>query len=196
MPNPSPTLVQALAVCAELTNTDFSPAAARVLASDLAEYPEHQVLGALQRCRRELRGKLTIADIMLRLDDGRPGPEEAWAMMPKDEAASCVWTDEMCEAGAAAATLINTGELVQARMTFIEKYRSLMQLARDAKKPVRWWFSPGTDKDGRELALLDAAEKGRLKVEDVRHLLPYHREDMTLNARLLALADRSVKLLS
>ena len=79
-------LLQALAVTAELTGTELSEPAARVMANDLAAYPVQQVLGALTRCRRELKGRLTVAAILERLDDGRPGPNEAWAMIPQDEA--------------------------------------------------------------------------------------------------------------
>ena len=94
----SKAILQAIAVTAELTGTQLSEPAARVFAGDLAAYPEAQVLGALTRCRKEVRGRLTLQDVIGRLDDGRPGAEEAWAMLPKDEAASCVWTDEMCSA--------------------------------------------------------------------------------------------------
>ena len=76
-------LAEALAVTAELTGTELSVAAAKVMATDLAAYPRQQVLGALARCRRELKTRLTMAAVIERLDDGRPGAEEAWAMIPK-----------------------------------------------------------------------------------------------------------------
>lgn len=190
---PSKALLQAVAVAAELTGTQLSAPAARVFAMDLARYPEDQVLSALDRCRRELRGRLTIADVLTRLQDGRPGPEEAWAMLPKDEAASCFWTDEMREASAVAQPLIDEGELIPARMAFLERYRALVQDARDAGRPVQWCFSPGADKSGRERVLLEAVEKGRLSAQHAQDLLPHHREDNALTARLEALASNAVK---
>jgi len=189
---PSRRLLEAVAVCCELTGTDLSTGAARALTADLSQYPEDQVLGALQRCRRELRSRLTLADILSRLDDGRPAPEEAWSMVPRAEDASCFWTSEMREAFFVAYPLVKEGELVQARMAFLEAYRGKVQLARDASLPVKWEFSPGHSKDGRELALLDAVEKGRLSVTDAANLLPNHREDVVLTARLLALAKRAL----
>jgi hypothetical protein len=66
-------LSEAVAVTLELTGTTLSEVAARMMADDLARYPEQQVMGALTRCRRELKGRLTIADVISRLDDGRPG---------------------------------------------------------------------------------------------------------------------------
>lgn len=181
-------LLQAIAVCAELTRTQLSEAAARVLAEDLARYPEPQVLHALSRCRRELRSGLTLADILARLDDGRPGPEEAWAMIPRDEATSVVWTSEMAQAWGAAAPLLAEGDGVAARMTFLERYRSLVQLARDRGEPPRWEPSLGHDPHGRESVLIEAAEKGRLAAEHVTRLLP-HRDQP--NQRLQALLGAS-----
>lgn len=192
---PSVRLLEALAVCVELTQTDLTPAASRVMAHDLAQYPEDQVLGALDRCRRELRARLTLNDVISRLDDGRPAPEEAWAMIPRDESASGMWTEEMRTAYAAASRLVAEGQLVPARMAFLESYRAEVQKARDALRPVEWQFTPGTDKVGRELVLLDAAEKGRITASGAAALLPYHREDEGLNARLLSIANRALKAL-
>lgn len=189
----SKALAQAIAVAAELTGTQLSTPAARVMAEDLARYPEDQVIGALNRCRRELRGRLTIADVLIRLQDGRPGPEEAWAMLPKDEASSAVWTDEMRMASAVAQPMIDVGDLIPARMAFLERYKALVQAARDYSKPVNWEPTLGTDKSGRELVILDAVEKGRLTTTHARLILPYHREDEGLNARLLALTSSAVR---
>lgn len=165
------TLIKAIAVTAELTDTQLSEAASRVMASDLSRYPEQQVLGALTRCRRELRGKLTLADVISRLDDGRPGPEEAWAMLPRDESQTVVWTAEMAKAWGVALPLLIDGDNVQARMAFIEVYRREVQAARDAGIPVCWTPSLGTDKHGREAVLLEAARLGRLDAGHVTGLL-------------------------
>jgi hypothetical protein len=184
---PSERLIEAMTVAMEITSTTLTDPAFKVMVFDLAAYPEDQVIAALRRCCRELKGRLTLADILTRIDDGRPGPEEAWALVPKDEFGSVVWTSEMRDASAAAQPHIAAGDLVAGRMAFLERYRLLVQQARDARLPVEWHFSPGMDKDGRELVLLDAAQKGRLSVGRVRELLPYHREDEGVEARLLAI---------
>lgn len=185
----SSALLQAIAVCAELTRTQLSEAAARVLADDLSRYPERQVLHALSRCRRELRSGLTLADILARLDDGRPGPEEAWAMMPRDESQSVVWTDEMAQAWGVARPLIDEGDTIAGRMAFLEHYRGLVQTARDRGLPPHWTPSLGHDPAGREAVLVEAAEKGRLLPSHVAGLLPPHREAQ--NPRLQALIASS-----
>ncbi len=169
------TLLEAIAVTAELTGTVMSEAAAKIMAADLARYPEPQVLEALTRCRRELKGRLTIADVLTRIDDGRPEGEEAWAMLPKNEDASVVWTEEMAQAFGVAYPLLRSGEPVPARMAFLEKYRSVVRKARDAGKPIKWTTSLGHDAMGRERVLLDAVACGRLPADYVQGLLP-HRD--------------------
>jgi hypothetical protein len=173
---PTRTLTEAIAVTAELTGTVMSEGAARVMANDLARFPEQQILQALTRCRRELKGRLTIADVLTRIDDGRPGPEEAWAMIPQSEAQSVVWTDEMTEAFGAAYPLIRAGEIIPARMAFLERYKTLVRDARDSGVPVRWIASLGHDADGREAVLLEAQKLGRLNAGYVAGLLPHRAE--------------------
>lgn len=185
---PTKRLLESLAITAALTNTELSAPAARVMAADLARYPEDQVIGALERCRRELHTRMCIADVISRLEDGRPGPEEAWSLIPTDEDSSVVWSDEMRESMGVAQKLISAGELIPARMAFLEHYRKAVALARDAGKPVVWSFSPGFSKDGRELALQDALRKGRISLDWVKVLLPYHRDEPELHAHLLALS--------
>lgn len=182
----SKAVLQALAVTAELTNTQLSAGAARVLANDLAGYPEGQVLGALDRCRKELRGKLTLADILSRLDDGRPGPEEAWATVSPalaDERVTIVWTEEMALASAPARAIVD--DPVAARMAFLECYRRMVQQARDDKQPVLWTPSLGYDARGREGPLLEAVRRGRLGAVHVAGLLPHRNEPAPEIAALL-----------
>lgn len=178
-------LLEAIAVAAELTGTQLTKASARVMAEDLARYPEAHVLAALTRCRRELKGRLTIADVLTRIDDGRPGPEEAWAMLPQTEGDSVVWTAEMSAAFGTAYPLIRDGETIAARMTFLERYRTLCREARDAGVAVQWVPSLGHDAAGREAVLLEAQRLGRLAPAHVAGLLPYRNEPPPQIAALL-----------
>jgi hypothetical protein len=168
-------LIEAIAVTAELCGRTFTPAAAKLLADDLSTYDEQPVLRALSRCRKELKpGQFCLEAITSRIDDGRPGPEEAWAMLPHDEYKTVVWTDEMVAAWSVALPLIEEGEMVSARMAFKEAYTKAITEAREQRIPVKWSASLGHDKNGREAALLDAVEKGRLSAPQVKTLLPYH----------------------
>ena len=190
---PTKKLIEAITVAFEITNTpQLSDTAVDFMLAELCRYPEPHVLGALLRCCRELKPRqFTLEAVLSRIDDGRPGAEEAWAMIPKDERGSVVWTTEMREAWAVAHPLLDIGDLIAARMAFKEKYPMLVQRSRDARQPVQWEISLGHDLIGRELVLLDAAEKGRISPQNVRSLLPYHRDNEGLNARLLALEGKS-----
>lgn len=173
--DPSAGLLEAVAVTAELCGRTFSPAAAAVFISDLAAYPEQAVLGALTRCRREVRGVLTVQDVVSRLDDGRPGADEAWAMLPFDEAKSVVWTDDMAAAFGVILPLLRENDRTAARFAFREAYTKAVGEARDAAQPVTWWPTLGHDVQGREVALRDAVDKGRLtlaQAEAVHPMLP------------------------
>lgn len=116
----------------------------------------------------------TIAELLdaMKALDGRPGAEEAWAMIPKTEGGTVVWTDEMSHAFGVAFPLLDEDQIA-ARMAFKEAYQAAVQRARDAGAPVKWTPSLGYDVGGREGPLLEAARRGRLTVQHVRGLLPY-----------------------
>lgn len=173
-------LAEVLAVTAELTGTDLSKAAAVMLVMELDGYDRAQVLGALRKCRRELKGRLTLAAILERLDDGRPGVEEAWSMMPFDERQSVVWSDEMAEAFGICGPLLGCNDKVAARMAFKEAYARLVAKARDVGKVVRWTPSLGHDPRGRAAVVNMAAAAGRLTYEQAATLVPELTEPLAL----------------
>jgi hypothetical protein len=163
-------LLEAIGVCCEITGTRLSEPSVRAMANDLARYPHQQVMGALTRCRREVRNRLTLADVIERLDDGRPGPQEAWSIVAptlNDEGPTIVWTDEMAHAMGVARTC---DDAVAARMAFLEAYRTNCQRARDSGTQARWTPSLGHDKGGRDGPLLAAVAARRMLPE---HVQPY-----------------------
>lgn len=188
---PTENLLKSIAVTAELTDTDLSEFAARIMAKDLSGFPENQVLKALEKCRKELKGKLRISDVIDRIDDGRPGHEESWAMIPKSESASIVWTREMAESFGIALPLIEAGDHVAARMAFIETYKSKCAEARNNGTPLKWEPSLGHDRNGREHVLMDAVERGRLTQNHALSLLPYHEQTAFGNKLLNCKTDES-----
>jgi hypothetical protein len=112
------------------------------------------------------------ADILnqFKKHDGRPGVEEAWAMLPKSESESVIWTQEMATAYGAASPLIDEGDMIGARMAFKEAYQRELEYA--AGKPVKWTTSFGTDMAGREKAVADALHKNRITADRAVKLLP------------------------
>ena len=186
-------LIKAIAATAELCNKVFTPVAAKLFADDLEGYDEQAILKALSRCRKELKGPLTLEAVISRIEDGRPGVEEAWAMLPHDESATVVWTNEMSEAWGIALPLLNASDVVAARMAFKEAYTKAITLARDQKKPVKWTASLGHDKNGREHVLTQAVALGRLPAAHVKALLPSHE----VSPQMLAYLQRQeLKLIS
>jgi hypothetical protein len=115
---------------------------------------------------------MRLSDVLERIDDGRPGPQEAWAMIPQDEHGSVVWTDEMAQAFGVASPLISAGQTIAARQAFIESYESLVTAARRRKLPPQWTPSLGMDPSRREGALEAAVAKGRIGAERALKLVP------------------------
>lgn len=171
-------ILRAVAVCAELTGTELSEAAARIFADDLSAYPKPAVLRALERCRREVRGRLVLADVLERVveQDGRLSADEAWALCTFDEAASVVWTDEIAAAWGVAYPLRD--DVTAARMAFRKAYEREVAEARREGVPVKWRPSLGTDASGREAALRQAVELGRLTRARAVSLLPRLADDL------------------
>lgn len=179
MSSASDELLEALAATAESIGAPpLSRVAKEFMLRDLEQYPETSVLLALARVRREVKTqRLTLPDIIERIDDGRPGAEAAWSEVSGAiEATTLVLTEEMQEALAAAAPLM-PDDLVAARMAFIETYRRLILTARADGRAVRWRVSLGQDAAGRLPALRDAVEKRRLTPADARALLPAHEAE-------------------
>lgn len=172
-------LLQALAVTAELCGAELSDGAARVMLEDLAEFPEAAVLKALVRVRREHRGKLTLSAVIERIDDGRPGADEAWALVPKHEDDTAVLSDEISKAMSVAMPMWVEGDRVGARMAFIETYRRIVQDARVMGETPRWFVSLGHESSGRAPALATAVQLGRISVaEAATGLSAEQREDL------------------
>lgn len=168
-------IIQAVAVTAELCNKVFtSQVAANAFVDELILYPLEQVLSALKRCQRELKNTLSLADVLNRIDDGRPTTEIAWAIALKshDESETIVWTEEISQAKNIADSLLKVNDNVGARMAFKEAYNQLVQTARENHSPVNWQASLGLDVTKKELAINEAVTQGLLTAPYAKQLLP------------------------
>ena len=138
----------------------------------LAKHSIEAVKGAFEaHCSDTTRGRFAPlpADLLAQIeaaaaDDGRPGPEEAWALALRadDEARTIVWTAETAEAYGICRVILHAGDEVGARMAFREAYARLVTTARAKRQPVRWSPSMGHDEAQRDEALRLAVESGRL----------------------------------
>ena len=137
----------------------------------LSALSDAQILGALERVERECNF-FNLKEFMDRVDDGRPGAEEAFSMIPFDENSTVVWTIEMREAHAVAYPLMDGGKNIHARVAFIEKYKTLVVKARADGAPVKWVASLGSDQADRERALTIGVQNNLLTRDYAKGLLP------------------------
>lgn len=181
-------LLKGIAVAAELTATEISKEGVRIMAEELGRYPEEAVLEALRRCRRETKGRLTLAAIIEHIDalDGRPGADEAWGLLAHDERSTCVWTEEMQVAYASASPLLAEGDRIAARMAFRETYEREVRRVQAERRPVAWSISLGWDKAGREGPICEALERGRLTRGQAAKCLPGPEVEPAANVLMLA----------
>lgn len=148
----------------------------------LSQFSLEQVRAALDaHVKDPQRGRFfpRPADVIAQLEDigaedGRPGAEEAWAIVQAgaDEAATLVWTAEIAEAWGIAKAALDGGDEVGARMAFREAYNRLVAEARKAGRPAAWAVTLGHDQRRREAAVREAVLAGRLAADEVQHLLP------------------------
>jgi hypothetical protein len=159
-------LAAAMCATAETLGQALSANAADLMAQDLADYAVADIAAALQACRRELTGKLTLAAILQRVQaaDGRPEPNEAWgiALASSDESDSVVMTDEIALAMGAARAVLEAGDKIGARMAFLSAYTRFVDTARREARPVKWALSMGYDPQRRLAAVEDGLRLGRL----------------------------------
>lgn len=173
-------IAQALAVAAELTGTALSEMAFDVMVSDLAEFETDAVLNALNRCRRELTGRLTLAAVLERIDNGLPSADEAWGMLVeglKDECVTVV-VPEIAQqaAGNGASELFLSGDKTGARMAFKEAYSRLSVKINQAEG-VKWVVSRGYDAEQAKTAIMEAVRQGRISKDAALMALPSQADD-------------------
>ncbi len=146
----------------------------------LASYEFSDVEIAFSRYLATTEGKFApkpasiIAIIEAIRPDGRPGADEAWAMIPRDESATAVMSQEMHEALGIAQPLLDEGDKIGARMAFKEAYCLIVERNKFSGVAPAWSVSLGWDVNGRESVIREAILFGRLSEEHVHSagLLP------------------------
>ena len=157
-----------------------------VYAEHLADIPREQLRQAFWSASRNLKFFPKVAELRElagalsdTLVDGRPGPEEAWARMPKGERVeddSIVWCEEECAAYGACRSLLLNGDLVGAHMAFKERYKLELLEARSQRKPVQWIMSAGYDMEHRLFTLAAAVQEKRMSLASALNFVPGERQ--------------------
>lgn len=162
-------LVKGLMATAEVIGDQLRPTAAAYMVQDLSCYSMAELERALAGCRRELKGRLSLAAVLERIDDGHPAPNEAWAVaiQAADERNTVVWTTLTQQAWNTALPLVQAGDKIAARPAFLETYARLLKDARAARLPASYTPSLGFDLTSRNAVLTDAVSKGLLAHDQV-----------------------------
>lgn len=189
-------ILEALTVAAELTGTDLSDTAKAAMTEDLAGYELQSVLDALNRCRRECKFRLTLADILERLDSGLPSADEVFGLLVevyRDDALTAVVPEiALLAMGQGASGLLATGDKTGARMAFKSAYENFAGKL-DLTAGVKWSVSRGHDRKQAETAIMEAVRRGRLSKEAAANLLPSEAAEsryMLETGKPLALEDK------
>lgn len=157
---------------AEVIGVVLSSAAANMIVEDLEVYSFVDCCAALKKCRAEVKTRLTLSDIVTRINqhDGRPTANEAWglALQSSDEMDTVIWTSEVATAYDAAKAILNAGDKIGARMAFIAAYERVVESARATGAPAQWLASFGWDKELRERALASAVKLQRLTLDQAK----------------------------
>lgn len=178
-------IMQAIAVTAELTGTQLSDNAMLVMAEDLLAYPLDKVLSALERCRRELKGRLTLAAILDRVDDGWQSAEEAFNTLVagwENEHLSILTTHTAMHAAESASALFNAGDKYRAGLAFKTAYERIVSEKKAKGIQPDWYVSAGLDKEQLAQLVTEAAATGKITNDYALALLPAGEERMNIEA--------------
>ncbi len=152
----------------------------------LADLDQDRLQTAFRRARYELKWFPKLAELRELAGapdaprDGRPGPEGAWARMPKSERMeddSVVWCEEERIAYSACRSLLLDGDLIGARMAFKERYEKELSEARCQGRPVQWTMSAGYDMEHRLVTLSTAVQEKRMSLESALNFVPGERQN-------------------
>lgn len=133
----------------------------------LIDYPLEFIIAAIKQHCKTNRFAPTPSDIvsLLETKNKRPSADEAWAIIPKDDAygyeKTVVWTQEIAQGWAKVCQDYQT-DRVGARMAFKAIYERLCNEAVLMGKPVEWILAIGTDKAQQKAIIERGIAEGKL----------------------------------
>lgn len=110
-------------------------------------------------------------------------PNEAWAKVESlngNEAAALVWNEEMRLAWGDSYSLISSGDMIAARMTFIESYRRRISESVNQKRRPKYCLTAGA-KDSNEAALIEAVVQKKI----TPHTALSHNPDLKIPKEII-----------
>lgn len=176
-----------LTILAEAFGETLTEQRHEIYCAGLADIQQNQLEIAFCRARYELRWFPKLAELRelagvlhFTSHDGRPGPEEAWARMPKGERMeddSVVWCEEERIAYGACRSLLLDGDQIGARMAFKERYEKELAEARSQARPAQWTVSVGYDIEHRLATLATGVHEKRISLENALNFVPGERQN-------------------
>ncbi len=175
-------LVDELTILGEAFGEVLTAERQAIYARALSDIPKDQLHRAILTAVKELKWFPKVAELRELAGvsfslaiDGRPGPEEAWARMPKGERIeddTVIWCEEERAAYDACRSLLLNFDLIGARMAFKERYERELAEARAEGRRVRWSISAGYDMEQRLSALASAVQDKRISLSGALDFVP------------------------
>ncbi|WP_186145981.1 hypothetical protein [Burkholderia gladioli] len=153
-----------------------SPQVLRLFFDRLMPYPLPMVVNAIHRHIDTSEFAPTPAALLKHLpkaSDGRPGPDEAWAIAIRsaDERETVVWTQEIAEAWTIARPVFD-GDEIGGRMAFKDAYTRICERNRQLGVAPQWSVSQGFDAEKRVAVIAQAVQAGRLALPQAKAAVP------------------------
>ena len=166
-------------ITAEISGNPFKPQVIALMVEDLAEWEINEIQAALNACRREVKGRLSLKDIIDRLtkkSDELPSADEMWGAIYDfctDERKSSVLPEMAFKAlestNGGIWGLIQDGDKIGARMAFKAAYERLSQ---GFNGKVQYSVRLGTDSEERKTAIQAAYKQGLIDKSQALQYLP------------------------
>lgn len=174
-----------MTILAEAFGEQLTEQRQEIYCSGLLDIPQDQLRIGFRRARYELKWFPKLSELRElagalpeEYRDGRPGPEEAWAQMPKGdriEEDSVVWCEEERIAYGACRSLLTEGDQIGARMAFKERYLREVAESRALRRPIRWSLSAGYDVNHRLSTLANAVQDNHMTLDRALEFVPGER---------------------
>ena len=163
---------------AEIVGTPLKPTVVAIMVNDLAEYSVTDIKQALTVCRPEVKGRLSLKDIIDRLPNANalPSADEMFAQIAEwclDETKTFVLPEiafRACEeTNGGVYDALMAHDRTGARMAYKASYE---RLAKAHTGDLNYTVRTGTDREHCEAVILEAVNAGKLERKKVQALLP------------------------
>lgn len=166
-------------ITAEISGNPFKPQVIALMVEDLAEWEFNDIQAALNACRREVKGRLSLKDIIDRLPkkgDELPTADELWGQVLEyltDEFKTFVLPEmafialESTKSGVL--NLVKSGDKTAARMAFKAAYERVSQ---GFNGRVQYSVRLGTDRENQAYAIKTAYLENKITKSTALSFLP------------------------